>query len=81
MPKSLNINVEEYQIYNLSPIVKKKCYKRRFMCSTNYYFFEDEDEDNIEKLQVTIKDNWGDVCLNQFYNRIDRINRRYYTNQ
>ena len=81
MPKSLNINLEEFQVYDVSPIVKKQLFKRRFLCSTNYFFFEDDNEDYIEKVQVTIKDNWGDICLNQLYNRIDRINRRFYTNQ
>ena len=81
MPKSLNVIVEEYQIYDISSIKKETCFKRRFLCSTNYYFFEDENEDYIEKVQVTIKDNWGDICFNQFYNRVDRINRKYYTNQ
>ena len=81
VPKSMNIIVEEFQIYDVSLIKKRKCFKRRFLCSTDYYFFEDENEDNIEKLQVTIKDNWGDICFNKFYNRIDRINRKFYTNQ
>ena len=80
-PRSMNLIVNEYQVYDVTPLKKRKTMKRRFLCSTNYFFFEDENEDNTEKLQVTIKDNWGDVCLNQYYNRIDRCNRKFPTNQ
>ena len=77
----LNLFIEEYQIYDVTPTAEKPTFKKRFLCSTNYFFFVDEDENDIEKVQVTIKDNWGSICLNKFYNRIDRKNRKFFTNQ
>ena len=79
-PKSLNIYLNEYQLYdtcvNDTPIVK-----RRLLCQTNYYFFEEVEEDYIQKCEVTIKDRDKKLCFKKTYSQIDRWNRRFYTNQ
>ena len=80
-PPSVNIYVDEYQLYDLSPLKISPPLKRRFLARTHYYFFEETEEDNIQKCQVTIKDNKGILHLHKTYNQVDNKNRRYYTTQ
>lgn len=46
--QAVNIYIDEYQLYNLSFIYKCPCIKRRFLCRTTYYFFEEVEEDYIQ---------------------------------
>ena len=42
---------------------------------------EDTEEDKIQKCQLTIKDNTGVLVYNKTYSQIDRVNRKFFTNQ
>ena len=46
--------------------------KRRLLCQSEYFFFEDTDQDLIQKVQLTIKDNDGLLVFNKTYSQIDR---------
>ena len=48
---------------------------------STYDFYTDEDQDCIEKCLLTITDNFGVVCIQKVYNRIDFENRKYNTNK
>ena len=76
---SLYIHVDEYQVYDLSSLKGNKCFKRKFLCRTTFYFFDDEDQDFISKCQVTVKDDLKRIYFNKTYNQVDRVNRRFYT--
>lgn len=80
-PKSMQIFLNEYQLYDVSSLPFSKSLKRKLLCQARYYFFEDEDEDYIQKCHFRIKDNLGQICIDKTYNQIDRINRRFYTQQ
>ena len=76
-PITLHITVNEYQVYNISSIKSEETWKRRLLCSSVYDFFPDEDQDDIEKCRLTIKDNFGCICFQEIYNRIDEHNRHW----
>lgn len=80
-PMKLTITVNEYQIYDITKLNQKEAFKRRFLCCSTYDFYTDEDQDCIEKCLLTITDNFGVVCIQKVYNRIDFENRKYNTNK
>ena len=60
-PTTTNIYVNEYQLYkvNSSPVLEGENFMRRLLCQSNFYFFDEIEEDYISKCQLTIKDNMG----------------------
>ena len=82
-PTTTNIYVNEYQLYkvNSSPELEGENFKRRLLCQSNFYFFDEIEEDYISKCQLTIKDNMGYLFYKKTYNQIDNINRRFFTNR
>lgn len=77
----MQIIVKEYQIYFVSQNDTEFIKKRRLLCQSEYFFFEDTDQDLIQKVQLTIKDNDGLLVFNKTYSQIDRVNRKFFTNQ
>ena len=80
-PQDIRIYLNEYQIYDVSPILGSEGQKRRLLCKTYFLFYEDQNEDQIQKVKVTITDDDGDVCFTKTYSQVDRLNRRFFTNQ
>ena len=80
-PETVTIVVKEFQLYDLTPLELQFTYKRRLLCKSSFLFFTDEDEDSIEKVTLTITDAEGDICFHKTYSKVDRINRRFFTNQ
>ena len=73
----MQIIVKEYQIYFVSQNDTEFIKKRRLLCQSEYFFFEDTDQDLIQKVQLTIKDNDGLLVFNKTYSQIDRVNRNF----
>ena len=83
-PTTLNLLVYEYEIVKMlstSEAQLNHVVKRRLLCQSDYYFFDDPEEDYLTKCQLTIKDNKGTLCFNKTYNQVDNVNRRFFTNQ
>ena len=83
-PTTLNLVVSEYEIVKMlstSDAQLDHVPKRRLLCKSDYYFFDDLDQDSLTKCQLTIKDNNGLLCFNKTYSQVDNVNRRFFTNQ
>ena len=83
-PTTLDITINEYNTYKIlstSGDQLNHIFKRMLLCKSNYFFFDDSDEDYLSKCQLIIKDHNGDICLNKIYSQIDNVNRRFFTNQ
>ena len=78
-PPVTKITINEYQLYDVSKISNENRIKRRFLCKSVYKFYQDEDEDRIQKVQLAIYDAGGILCLLKVFSQIDNINRRFYT--
>ena len=83
-PTTLTITVNEYETHKILSTSNDQLnhmIKRRFLCKSEYYFFDDSDEGDLSKCQLTITDNNGDICFNKMYSQIDNVNRKFFTNQ
>ena len=80
-PPSMNIYVREYQLIDVAEESTQSCFKRRLLCGSTYHFFEDTDEDRLQKCQLTIVDERKKPVFQKVYSQIDRINRKFYTLQ
>ena len=81
IPQNMTIFIDEYQLFDLSCIKKKDCWKRKLLCKSTYYFYEDTDQSNLQKCVLTITDGRGCETYKNTYSQIDRWNRKFYTNQ
>lgn len=79
-PKSVNIYVKEFQLFTVKS-KNESHQKRKLLCESDFYFYQDSDEDFLEKCRVTIKDAGGCICLHKVYSQVDRQNRKFYTQQ
>ena len=80
-PYTMKFYLNEYQIYDISFLGTSISKKRKLLCQTTYYFYQDVEEDYIEKVDITIKDDKKKLCFHKTYNKVDRKNRRFFTNQ
>ena len=78
-PVSVTIYLNEYQLYNVISKNQETCVKRKLLCRTEYYFYEEVEEDHIEKVVVLITDSNGCLCFKKTYNKVDNVNRKYYS--
>ena len=76
----MNILVKEYQIHKV-PIGDEFILKRRLLCKSDFYFYEDEDQDYIQKCLLTVKDHMNFVIFEKLFSQIDNRNRKFYTTQ
>ena len=51
------------------------------MCEQEWYFFLDPEEDFLQKVRVSIKDNSGKLYFLKYYSQVDNYNHRFYTLQ
>ena len=84
IPTTLNVFVKEYEIWKVlstSEANLSHSFKRKFLCASHYHFFDDSDEDELTKVELTITDDHGTICFKKTYSQVDNINRRFFTNQ
>ena len=77
---TMNIIVKEYQVYKV-PVNGDIVLKRRLLCKTNFHFFQDLNEDKLQKCEVRITDDLNSLILQKVYSQIDNRNRKFFTNQ
>ena len=75
-PQTMDICIDEFQLYDLTFIKKKECVKRKLLCRSKYSFYEDNQEDDLQKCFLTIEDDMGIVCFQKVFSQIDRWNRQ-----
>ena len=83
-PTIMDITIKEYQLYKIlssSNAELNHTIKRKLLCEVNYHFFDDFDEDDLTKCQLTIHDEKGTICFKKTYSQVDNYNRRFFTNQ
>ena len=83
-PTTLDITVSEYEVHKVLTMKGDELshvLKRRLLCQSNYYFYDDCDQDYLSKCLVIIKDYNNVTCFKKIYNQVDNLNRRFFTNQ
>ena len=75
----MNIYINEYEILRIPSENNDFCPKRRLLCEQHYQFYLDSDEDDLQKVKVTIKDNSMKICFFKIYTQVDNLNRIFYT--
>ena len=78
-PEKYDIYVNEYQVYSVRSEKNTVSRKKRLLARSNYHFFQDSDEDLLQKCLLLIKDKDGETCFRKLYTQIDNENRRYFT--
>ena len=79
-PPIMNIYIKEYQLYKI-PARDELVTKRRLLCQSQFNFFEDLEQDSLQKCELTITDDLNSLCFRKLYSQIDCINRKFFTNQ
>lgn len=76
---TMDITINEYQIYDLSRLGQTNVFKRRLLCKSVYHFFQDTEEDYLQKVKVDIYDNSKTLCYSKSYRKAFKISnhRRY----
>ena len=78
---AMTIFLNEYQLFNVITKEKNSHVKRKLLCQSEYYFYIETEEDNIQKLHLNIKDSTGAICFSRLYSQVDNYNRRYLSNK
>ena len=74
-PEAMNLVIKEFELLQLSPDDK---IKRKLLCTSNYNFFHDEEEDFSCKLWLRVIDKGGKEISNTVYTQRDSENRVYW---
>ena len=74
-PEAMILVIKEFELIQLSPEVK---IERKLLCTSNYNFYHDEEEDFSCKLWLRVIDKGGEEILNTVYTQRDTENRVYW---
>lgn len=76
-PEAMNLVIKEYQLIPTGPDLIHDV-KRKLLCTSQYQFFHDEDEDYAVKVALCVIDKGGEVISNLVYTQRDSENRQYW---